>query len=167
MLESQKLRCSVIPPFPLQVLGLGLLKWKKDQAIHLFQGALQPVLILLIIEAWKAMWLASNVLGPMQQIDFLRVLEMPVSCWAYDCTKTLCEGWIHKVLQVYSWTRIPAVMDAARYEMWLGSNQLEAYGAIVLAKICALKVVPVADLIILAVSQTRLNSWMAWMGYSI
>jgi len=34
------------------------------------------------------MWLARNVLGPaMQQIVFLRVLEMPVSFCAYDYTK--------------------------------------------------------------------------------
>jgi len=56
----------------------------------------------------------------MQQVEFQRVLEMPVSCCAYNCTKTLCEGWRHEVLQVSSWTRMPAAVDTARYEMWLG-----------------------------------------------
>jgi len=46
----------------------------------------------------------------MQQIEFQRVLEMPVSCCAYNCTKTLCEGWRHEVLQVSSWTRMPAAV---------------------------------------------------------
>jgi len=40
----------------------------------------------------KGMWLAKTVFGPIQQIEFLRVLEMLVSHCAYDCTETLCRG---------------------------------------------------------------------------
>ena len=35
---------------------------------------------------------ARNALGPMQQIEFLWVLEVPVSCRANDCTKHFVKG---------------------------------------------------------------------------
>jgi len=36
--------------------------------------------------------LARNALGPMQQIEFLRVLEMPVSCWPITALKYFLNG---------------------------------------------------------------------------
>ena len=66
--------------------------------------------------------------------------------WTYDCTKTLCEGCTHKVLQVSSWTRMAVVVGTARYETQLGYNRAYSQWSNFLSKICFhnLHIVPVA-----------------------
>ena len=75
-------------------------------------GMATSVKSLMIVDSWgvKRHVAGKKCIRHYEADKVLASLEMPVSCCAYNCTKTPCEGRRHKVLQVSLWTREPAVV---------------------------------------------------------